>query len=166
MPFLVLSLNIALNISQSLSGMFNTKTNRLHERCLRMIYNDKQSNSQTEELLVSDNSVSIHHRTIQSREIKMYVVATGMSPDIMIQIFQLRESHYHLRLISQFMAHPVHSVYSWSESASYLGPNISKLIALCISFFGRHGFWWKLLYDVRYGAHRNNITISLLIVHS
>ena len=112
MPFLVLSLNIALNISQSLSGMFNTKTNRLHERCLRMIHNDKQSNSQTEELLVSDNSVSIHHRTIQSREIKMYVVATGMSPDIMIQIFQLRESHYHLRLISQIMAHPVHSVYS------------------------------------------------------
>ena len=85
----------------------------------------------------------------------------------MIQNFQLRESHYHYHYhMSQFMAHPVHSVYSGSESASYLGPSILKLITLCIPLFGSHSFWWKLLYDVRYGAHRNNITISLLIVHS
>ena len=32
--------------------------NRLHERCLRIIYNDKLSNF--EELLNKDNSVSIH----------------------------------------------------------------------------------------------------------
>ena len=31
----------------------------------------------------------------------------------MIQIFQLRESHYHYHChISQFMEHPVHIVYS------------------------------------------------------
>ena len=61
----------------------------------------------------------------------------------MIQIFQLRESpyHYHYHIL-QFMAHPVHSVYSGSESASYLGLNIWKLIALCIPFFGSHSFWW------------------------
>ena len=37
----------------------NNEINRLHERCLRIIYNDKHSNF--EELLVKDNSVSIHH---------------------------------------------------------------------------------------------------------
>ena len=45
-------------------GMFhsrclNNKVNRLHERCLRMIYNDKISNFK--ELLNEDNSVSKHH---------------------------------------------------------------------------------------------------------
>ena len=40
------------------SCSLNNKINRLHERCLRMIYNDKQSNF--EKLLVKDNSVSIY----------------------------------------------------------------------------------------------------------
>ena len=62
------------------SRSLNSKNNRLHERCLRMIYNDKQSNF--EDLLVRDNSVSLHYRNIQSLVIKMYMVASGMSPDI------------------------------------------------------------------------------------
>ena len=36
----------------------NNKINRLHERCLRLIYNDKHSSF--EELLEKDSSVSIH----------------------------------------------------------------------------------------------------------
>ena len=42
------------------SRSHNNKINRLYERCLRLIYNDKQSHF--EELLVRDNSVSRHHR--------------------------------------------------------------------------------------------------------
>ena len=57
------------------SSSLNSKTNRLRERCLRMIYNDKQTNF--EELLVRDNSVSLHYRNIQSLAIKMFMVATG-----------------------------------------------------------------------------------------
>ena len=67
------------------SRSLTNKTNRLHERCLRMIYNDKQSNFG--ELLVRDNSVSIHHRNIQHLTIQMYMVANGMSPDIMSDVF-------------------------------------------------------------------------------
>ena len=67
------------------SRSLNNKTNRLHERCLRMIYNDKQSNFG--ELLVRDNSVSIHHRNIQHLTIQMNMVANGMSPDIMSDVF-------------------------------------------------------------------------------
>ena len=40
----------------------NNKINRLHEQCLRIIYNDKRLNF--EELLNKDNSVSIHHHNI------------------------------------------------------------------------------------------------------
>ena len=52
------------------SRSLNSSIYRLHERCLGMIYNDKQSNF--EELLVRDNSVSIHHRNIQRLAIQMY----------------------------------------------------------------------------------------------
>ena len=41
----------------------NTKINRLHERCLRIVYNDKKSNFN--KLLVKDDSVSIHHQNLQ-----------------------------------------------------------------------------------------------------
>ena len=49
----------------------NNKINRLHQCCLRMIYNDKQ------ELLVKDNSLPIHHQNIQRLAIQMRMVANG-----------------------------------------------------------------------------------------
>ena len=108
------------------SRSLNSKTNRFHERCLTTIYNDKQSN--LEDQLVRDNSVSLNHQNTQHLAIQMYMVANDMYTDIMSEIFQLRENiHYHLRHTSQFMVHPIHSVYNRSESASYLGPQIWKL---------------------------------------
>ena len=50
------------------SRCLNNKINRLHERCLRMIYNDKISNF--EELLNKDNSVSIHHNNMEALAIE------------------------------------------------------------------------------------------------
>ena len=109
------------------SSSLNNKINRLHERCLRMIYIDKQSNF--EELLVKDNFVTIHHRNIQRLAIQMYMVANSMSPDIMSEIFQLRKNtHYHLRHILQFVAHQIHSFYKGSRSGLYLGPKGWELI--------------------------------------
>ena len=46
------------------SGSLNNKINRLHERCLRIIYNDKSSNF--EEILNKDNSVSIHYNNVHA----------------------------------------------------------------------------------------------------
>ena len=63
----------------------NNKINRLHERCLHIIYNDKSSTFK--ELLEKDNSVSIHYRNIQALAIEMYKVANGMSPEIVNEIF-------------------------------------------------------------------------------
>ena len=58
------------------SRIINKKINRLHERCLRMIYCDKQSSF--EELLEKDSSVSIHERNIQILATEMYKVSKGM----------------------------------------------------------------------------------------
>ena len=55
----------------------------------------------------------------------MYKVANNMSPDIMNEVFKLRNTlHYNLRHTSHFSTYPVHSVYNGTESASYLGPKI------------------------------------------
>ena len=48
----------------------SNKINRLHESCLRIIYNNKLSNF--EELLHKDNSVSINHSNIHALALEMY----------------------------------------------------------------------------------------------
>ena len=50
----------------------NRKINRLHERHLRIIYNDKQSSFI--KLLEKDNSVSIHQRKLQILAVEMFKV--------------------------------------------------------------------------------------------
>ena len=51
-PFFSAQFNYCSLISMCHNGTYNNKTNRLHERCLRLIYNDKCSSF--EELLVKD----------------------------------------------------------------------------------------------------------------
>ena len=105
----------------------NNKVNRLHERCLRIIYNDKCSNF--EELLNKDNSVSIHHHNIQALAIELYKVVNDISPEVISEVFQVRDMpYYNLRNNSQFLTYPIHSVYNGTESASYLGPKIWEQI--------------------------------------
>ena len=56
-------------------------------------------------------------------------MANGISPEIMNEVFKLREeTHYHLRHTTQFLLDPIHSVFNGSESASYLGPKIWEQI--------------------------------------
>ena len=82
------------------SRNLNNKINRLHQRCLRVIYNDKTSSF--EQLLGNDNSVSIHHRNIQTLAIEMYKVTNGLSPEIMNEIFQIREESRFIHVSLQF----------------------------------------------------------------
>ena len=90
---------------------------------LHIIYNDKHSSF--EELLVKDNSVSLHHNNIHTLAYEMYKVANGMFLEIMNDVFKLNgKTHYHLRHTAQFLVDPVHNVFNGNESALYLGPKI------------------------------------------
>ena len=94
------------------SRALNNKINILHERCLGIIYNDKTSTFK--ELLEKDNSVSIHYRNIQALAVEMYKVANGMSPEIMNEIFQLREkSHYNLRYTTDSTRNSTDRYFIW-----------------------------------------------------
>ena len=53
------------------------------------MYNDKKSNFN--ELLVKDGFVSIHHQNLQKLPLKMFKVSTGLSPEIVNELFQFRE---------------------------------------------------------------------------
>ena len=50
----------------------NGKINRINERCLRLIYSDKQSSFET--LLEKDGSVSVHNRNLQILTNEMYKI--------------------------------------------------------------------------------------------
>ena len=68
------------------------KMNRLHERRIRLIYNDKSSSFEDLlESINSINSVSIHYKNLQTLSVKMFKVHTKTSPEIMQEIFLVRE---------------------------------------------------------------------------
>ena len=106
------------------SRTLNNKINRLHERCLRIIYDDKLSNF--DERLHKDNSASIHRNNTHALAIEMHKVVNGTSPEIMNKVFKQRSnSHCNLRHTSQFFVNPVHN---GADLATYFGPKIWEQI--------------------------------------
>ena len=65
-----------------------------------------------EELLVKDNSISIHNNNIHKLALIVYKVANGMFPEIMNDIVKSRNNtHCHPRHALQFLVDPVQSVF-------------------------------------------------------
>ena len=105
----------------------NRKTNMLHERCLRITYNDQQSSFT--ELLNKDNSASVHIRNIQRFVIETFRFYNGLSPPLMSNMLKLKAGNsYHLRQVSDFPRPMVKSVYHRTESISYLEPKIWDIL--------------------------------------
>ena len=73
----------------------NNKINSIHERALRIAYQDNTSAFQ--ELLNKDNSVSIHQRNLQVLATEMFKINRGLSPEILRETFVSKTSSYNLR---------------------------------------------------------------------
>ena len=108
--------------------MITQKTiNSFHERCLRLLYNDKESSFHY--LLEKDGSVSIHYRNLRALATEMYRIYNGMAPEIVTEIFPLRpQGQYNLRSWSDFTLPIVRTVNYGIESIRYLGPKIWESI--------------------------------------
>ena len=105
----------------------NNKINRLHERCLQIVYNDKRFSFR--ELLEKDGSVSIHMRNIQILATRMCKLINKLSPPIMNRVFKLNsDSRYNLKYILQISRSLVKSVYHGTENISYLDPKIWHIL--------------------------------------
>ena len=78
-----------------------------------------------EELLIKDKSVSIQHKNILALAIEMFKVANKTSPEIMQEVFQIKDQgYYFLKTQRDFVIPPVKSVNYGLESIRFLGPKI------------------------------------------
>ena len=73
----------------------NNLINRIHERALRIAYNDYVSDFDT--LLIKDDSVTIHQRNIHTLTIEVYKTLHDLNPVFMKEIFCLKQYNYHMR---------------------------------------------------------------------
>ena len=106
-----------------LSCHSNSKIQHLHERCVRLIYNDKSSCY--EEQLEKDKSVSVRHKNLQSIITEIFKIKDNISPEIPSKVFlQIRESLYNLTVNQDFLIPS--SVRT--ESISYLVPKIWDMV--------------------------------------
>ena len=87
----------------------NNQFNSIHERTLRITYQDYTSTFQ--ELLNKDNFVLIHHRNFQVLATEMFKFHRALSPEILRETFVSKTSSYNLRKNDAFEKHQVHSVY-------------------------------------------------------
>ena len=68
----------------------NNHINRIHERALRIVYQDH--NSTFEKLLSKDSSFKIHDRSLQRLLIEIFHVKAKPAPEIINEVFDIIES--------------------------------------------------------------------------
>ena len=67
------------------SRKMNAKINHIHERALRLVYDDYVTSF--ENLLTRDKTVKIHHRNIQKVAIEMFKVKNNLCPEFIREFF-------------------------------------------------------------------------------
>ena len=107
------------------SRELNNRINNIHERALRLVYQDSQSSF--EQLLKKENSFTIHKRNIQTLALELYKVAYGISPKIMRLVFPTKENVYY-PWEDIFKTFNVKTVYWGTETLSHIGPKIWTII--------------------------------------
>ena len=106
----------------------NNKINRIHERCLRIIYNGKKSTFY--EFLEKDGSVSIHKRNLRFLSCEMFKLKRGMATELIKDlILPNRQHRYELRNNPDFVVPIVKSAHKGLESV-HLRPKIWELLPL------------------------------------
>ena len=115
------------------SRTLNNKTNRLHERALRIVYSDYKSSFNT--LLEKDGSFSIQHGNMQSMKYEIYKILHGLSLALMGDIINLNKPPtYNLRTRQELYSRNPKTVTYGTETISFLGNSSSKYKKLHLSF--------------------------------
>ena len=96
------------------SRSINNKINRLHERVLRIVYNDFKSSFKN--LLEKDGTVSIHVKNLQKLATEMFKISKNVSVPLMSELSYQKANHYDLQ-----------NPYG-QASIRYLSPLICQLV--------------------------------------
>ena len=97
----------------------NRKINYIHERAMRLVYNDYRSSF--EELLMNDKSISIHPRSIYNVAIEMFKVKNNLSSPFMKEIFEHNSNGRTTRMGDKFARPNVNKVSNGENSLRSFG---------------------------------------------
>ena len=100
------------------SRKMNRKINHIHERALRLVYEDYTISF--EDLLLRDESVSIRHRNLQKVAIEMFKVKNGLCPRFISRLFC--QTEIRTRSKASFHRPKVNTVYKGESSLRCFGP--------------------------------------------
>ena len=101
--------------------------NKIHERSLRLVYDDSSYLS-FDELLIKYKSVSIHQRNVQFLAIEIFKVKNGVSTELTEDIFQFVNKPYDLRNNRISLTKRSRAVFYGPEGLSSLAPRMWELI--------------------------------------
>ena len=110
-----------------LTWMFHNRINKIQKRALRLVYKDNKLTF--DDLLKLDNSVTIHQRNLQILTTEIFKVESSLAPEIMTEVFEIKEPHYNLRSeASHFKRENVKSTHYGIQSVRHLGPKIWNIV--------------------------------------
>ena len=98
----------------------NNYVNRIHERALRIAYQDHSS--AFNELLAKDSSFKIHDRNLQKLLIEIFKVKMKLAPEIINEVFDFIECRYPLRNELRFKLRNIRTVRYGIELPLLLAP--------------------------------------------
>ena len=104
------------------SRNLNNRINRIQERALRIAYRDQTSSFN--ELLILDDSVTIHERNLQRLAIEMFKIKTNIAPAFLREVFPESNNPINLRRKPCFQTFNVKTVYHGTETVSFRGPQV------------------------------------------
>ena len=100
----------------------NNKINKIHERALRLTYDNNALSFQ--ELLDLDGSMTIHHKNLQKLATIMFQVKNNLCPIPVKNIFDSNIHSYDLRNKKSWEVNNVRTVTYGTETVSFRGPKI------------------------------------------
>ena len=109
------------------SRYLNNALNSIHERALRLIYNDCEF--PFDRILEDNKQKSIHQKNIESLAIEVYKFRTGLLPPIMSDLFVTRENNSNLRNFQELQSSLRQTEKFGAETISYREPQIWNLIS-------------------------------------
>ena len=104
----------------------NNALNNIHERALRLIYNNHEKSFNS--ILTENNLKTIHQKHLKFPAIEIYKFQNGLSSPIMNYIFFSGQNIYNLRKFQKLSTSTKNTANFGTENFSYRGPQLWNLI--------------------------------------
>ena len=102
------------------SRKLNRRINYIHERAIRLVYDDYTSTF--EELLQKDKSLTFHHKNIHQLAIEMYKVKNNLCPKPFRDLFSIKTNG------KGFVLPKIRTVNMGEETVRYRGPKTWDMV--------------------------------------